>query len=137
MIAESLPYMIDVIISLFEEDSDKVIIHGVIHKVLFASGFDQASIPQEAQLVRHRRFGNPHENGQIADAQGPLYQRIQDTRTGQISKSLKRFNQQQEVLFRQSGSSCGSYCFRIDWHKCLLLSHLSPLLVRNTLRLKI
>ena len=37
MIRESLPHMIDMVVSLFEEGSDMVIIHGVVDNIAIAT----------------------------------------------------------------------------------------------------
>ena len=45
MIRELLPYMIDVVIGLFEEGGHMVVIDRVVDNVPFASRFHEATIP--------------------------------------------------------------------------------------------
>jgi len=45
MIGQSLPYMIDVVVSLFEESSHVVIVYSVVDDDAFAPRLDQAAIP--------------------------------------------------------------------------------------------
>jgi len=45
MIGQSLAYMIDMVVGLFEEGSHMVIIQLVVDGIAFASWFDQAAIP--------------------------------------------------------------------------------------------
>src|SRR6266699_3084980 len=97
MIGQSLPYMIDVIVGLFEEGSHVVIIHCVVDNVPLTSWFDQAAIPQNAQLVRNSRFGHPNENGEISYAHGAHRQGVEDASTRRVCQRLKRLNQKQEV----------------------------------------
>jgi len=41
--------MVDVVIGLFEEGGYMVVIDGVIHDIALAPGFDEATIPEQAQ----------------------------------------------------------------------------------------
>src|SRR5712691_6092640 len=88
MIGESLPYMIDVVVGLFEEGCYMMVIDRVVDNVPFAPRFDDATIAQKAKLVRNCRLGNPYQNGEIADAQGLLYQRIEYTGPCHICQCL-------------------------------------------------
>ena len=45
MVWECLPHMIDVVVSLFEEDSHVVVIHGVVDNIALTPRFDEATIP--------------------------------------------------------------------------------------------
>ncbi len=65
---------------------------GIEHRPLAAVGH-QGHLPEQPQLMAHRRFADPEKGGQIADAHLLLVQGLENLEPGRVGKGLEELSE--------------------------------------------
>lgn len=79
MVGQASSDVIGVVLSLAEQSRDVVVVQPVLDLVALAPDRpDQAAIPQQAEVVRHRRLARIDREGEVAHTEGSPDQRVED-----------------------------------------------------------
>ena len=87
--------LLDVLEPLLEEADDVLVVERVVDQAAVPARAHQPHVPEETQLVGHRRFGEVEASGEILDAQLGPRQRVQHAHARQIAKRAKGFSQRE------------------------------------------
>lgn len=104
-----------------------LVVDGVMHRCAFPPNYHHPAIPEQAELVRHRRFRDSRHNCQIADAESSTPQRIKNARPGRVSKSPECFDHNGQQLGRRDRMARFVNGFWVDWGE--MVSYVQPLRV--------
>src|SRR6476646_4634190 len=78
--------LLDVLEPLLEEADDVLVVERVVDQTAVPARAHQPHVPEETQLVGHRRFGEVEASGESLDAQLGPRQRVQHAHARQIAK---------------------------------------------------
>jgi hypothetical protein len=78
---------------LREQADDVLVVERVVHQPAVAPRTHEAHAPQQAKLMRHGRFAQAQESGEIADAQLRARERVEHADTCRVAKHLERFGE--------------------------------------------
>ena len=70
-----------------------LVVEGVENHPAVAAGADDPRVAQQAELVRHRRFGDAELGGEVADAQLRARQRVEDPDAGGVAEHAENLGQ--------------------------------------------
>lgn len=73
-----------------------VVVEGVENLFAGAARPHEAHVAEHAQLVRHRRFGEPEQVGDVAHAQLSARQRVEDPDTRRVAEHLEGFGERRD-----------------------------------------
>jgi hypothetical protein len=104
-----------------------LVVDGVMHRCAFPPNFHHPAIPEQAELVRHRRFRDAGNDREIANAESSSAQRIKNARTGRVGKSPECFDHNGQQLGRWDCLLCLVNGFWVDWGE--MVSYVQPLRV--------
>lgn len=82
-----------------------MIVYFVVDDVPVAPRLNQASVPQQAQLVGHTRLGNAGEVRKVSNTKRSRQQRIKDSHPGRIGKRLECFSDHSKNFGGRKGTS--------------------------------
>ena len=94
---------LDVRERLFQQLEDVVIVDRVVHLAPGAAGPDQAHPAQQAQLMRHCRLADPDMLGDVAHAELPAREGVEDADPGRVAEHAKRLGQGLDRPRREKG----------------------------------
>ena len=97
------------ILRLFEECRDVMVVESVLDEMALPQRFDQAAIAKDTELVRYGRLGRPGRDREVAHAQRSAVQCIENLRAGPIRQGVESLDHElDDLLIWERGLAVGN-----------------------------
>lgn len=116
--------MVCVVLGLSEECGDVVVIEVVLDLVAAAPDWPyQSAIPQETELMGYGGLASTDGQCEVAHAERPPHQRVQNLRSGGIAEGIEGLHHQPEDFLLGQPETCLGDGLRVEWQVSELRDH--------------
>lgn len=106
VVGQTLPDVVGVVLGFPEEHGDVVVVYPVLDLVaLAADGLDESALLQEAQLMGDCGLASRDHDGQVANAERPADQGVEDLRARPVAEGVKGADDELEDHVVRDGRS--------------------------------